>query len=71
MRVARHQSPEGSPAGEQPPEGLTATEQEFYRYLRGLERGRVEQEFVSRERVVAALEQWRGTEWADGGVSWW
>ena len=53
---------EGRPADEQPPEGLTASEKDPYRYLRRLEKGRVEQEFVSRERVVAALEQWRGTD---------
>jgi len=50
--------PEDAPAAEQAPEGLTSAEQDFYRYLRGLERGRVEQEFVPRERVGATLEEW-------------
>ena len=51
--------PESFPAGAQPPEELTCVEQEFYRRLLGLEKGRVEQEFIPRERVVAELEQWR------------
>jgi hypothetical protein len=51
--------PESSPATAQPPEGLTPVEQELYRYLLSLERGRVEQEFVPRERVVAELSHWR------------
>jgi len=51
--------PETTPADEQPPRGLTDIEQEFYRYLHGLGRGRIEQEFVPREHVVAALEKWR------------
>jgi hypothetical protein len=51
---------EGAPADGQALEGLTSAERDFYCYLRGLERGRVEQEFVPRERVVAALEEWRG-----------
>jgi len=50
---------ESFPAGAQPPEGLTWVEQELYRHLLGLEKGRVEQEFIPRERVVAELERWR------------
>jgi hypothetical protein len=49
---------ESRPAGEQPPEGLTATERDLYLHLRKLEKGRIEQEFLPRERVVAALERW-------------
>jgi hypothetical protein len=51
--------PERAPAGEQPPEGLTTAEREFYAHLRALERGRLEQEFVPPERARLALEQWR------------
>jgi hypothetical protein len=49
---------ESRPAGEQSPEGLTASERDFYLHLRKLEKGRIEQEFLPRERVVAALERW-------------
>ena len=49
---------ERRPAGEQPPEGLTAPEKDFYQHLRNLEKGRIEQEFLLRETVVAALESW-------------
>ncbi|MBM0105832.1 hypothetical protein JM946_13915 [Steroidobacter sp. S1-65] len=50
---------ERRPAGAQPSQGLTDAEIELYRYLQGRERGRLEQEFVPRERVIAAIEQWR------------
>jgi hypothetical protein len=60
---------EGAPADGQALEGLTSAERDFYCYLRGLERGRVEQEFVPRERVVAALEEWRGRYPGAGGES--
>jgi hypothetical protein len=50
---------ENSPAATQPPEGLTWVEEEFYRHLLVLDKGRVEQEFIPRECVVVALEQWR------------
>jgi hypothetical protein len=59
---------ESRPAGEQLPAGLTGPEQDLYRYLHGLVRGRVEQEFVPRERVLAELEQWHGTERAEAVV---
>jgi hypothetical protein len=49
---------ESRPAGEQPPEGLTAPEKDLYLHLRKSEKGRMEQEFLPRERVVAALEDW-------------
>lgn len=52
---------ETSPAPELPRERLTPCEQDFYRYLRGLAKGRVEQEFVPPQKVVATLEHWRGT----------
>jgi hypothetical protein len=52
-------------AGEQPPGGLTPIEESFYRYLQKSERGRVEQEFLPHEWVVAAAEKWR---YADGNV---
>lgn len=51
--------PETTPAPEAPPAGLTSSERDFYQYLRGLENGRVEQEFVPPEKVVATLERWR------------
>jgi hypothetical protein len=50
---------EHSPAPEQPPEDLTPAEQDFYRYLRTRERGRVEQEFLPREQVAATLTRWQ------------
>jgi hypothetical protein len=49
---------ESRPADERPPEGLTASERDLYQHLRGLEKGRIEQEFLPREKVVAALEGW-------------
>lgn len=52
---------EGSPADPEPPQGLTAAEADLYRHLRALERGRVEQEFLAREQVLEAIEQWRAT----------
>jgi hypothetical protein len=51
---------EDVPAGERVPEGLTIPEQDLYRYLLGLARGRLEQEFVPREWVLAELEHWNG-----------
>jgi hypothetical protein len=53
---------ESRPAGEEPPTELTDSEQDLYRLLRGLVRGRVEQEFVPRDRVLAELERWRRSE---------
>jgi hypothetical protein len=46
------------PAAEKPPEELTAPERDLYRHLHKLEKGRIEQEFLPRERVVTALEDW-------------
>ncbi len=50
---------ESSPAGEQPPDGLTDPERELYVYLRKLEKGRLEQEIVPRERVMSEFVAWR------------
>lgn len=49
---------EASPADEQPPPGLTVGEQGFYRYLRGLPKGRLEQEFLPRLLVAEELAHW-------------
>jgi hypothetical protein len=49
---------EASPADEQPPPGLTVVEQAFYRYLRGLPKGRLEQEFLPRHLVADELARW-------------
>lgn len=51
--------PEPVPADPTPPTELTATEQDFYRYLQGQERGRLEQEFLPRSLVVETMQQWR------------
>ncbi|MHA7683878.1 Wadjet anti-phage system protein JetD domain-containing protein [Cupriavidus sp. PET2-C1] len=48
------------PAGVEPPEGLTVVERDFYLYLRRQERGRIEQEFLPPDPVVAALIAWHG-----------
>lgn len=45
-------------AGPEPPDGLTGAEQSFYRYLRGLDKGRIEQEFLPGENVVRELSRW-------------
>jgi hypothetical protein len=50
---------ESSPAGEQPPNGLTGSERELYVYLRQLPKGRLEQETVPREQVIAEFMEWR------------
>lgn len=50
---------ESSPAGEQPPNGLTDRERELYLYLRKLEKGRLEQEMVPREQVMTEFVEWR------------
>ncbi|WP_454733423.1 MULTISPECIES: Wadjet anti-phage system protein JetD domain-containing protein [Cupriavidus] len=47
-------------AGAEPPEGLDAAEAAFYQYLCGLERGRLEQEFLPADTVAAALGAWHG-----------
>jgi len=48
------------PAGVETPDGLTVAEGDFYRYLHGQERGRLEQEFLPPEPVAAALRAWHG-----------
>ena len=50
---------ESRPADEQVPNELTAAERELYTRLRQLEKGRVEQEMLPRERVIAELTEWR------------
>jgi hypothetical protein len=50
---------ESWPGPEAVPEGLTAVERELYGYLRGLGRGRLEQEFIPRARVEAVVRGWR------------
>lgn len=50
---------ERSPAGEQLPNGLTDPERELYAYLRKLEKGRLEQEMIPREQVLAEIIKWR------------
>lgn len=41
-----------------PPEGLSFSEAEFYRYLLTQEHGRLEQEYLPRDQVEAALANW-------------
>lgn len=49
---------EDTPASVEPPEGLTVNEQALYRRLRGLKKGRLEQEFLDPEAVAAAFARW-------------
>ena len=44
-----------------PPAPLTTCEKTLYLYLLKCERGRLEQEFISRENVAEALAGWMGT----------
>ena len=53
---------ESSPADEQLPNGLTVPERELYVHLRKLQRGRLEQEMVPREQVMAEFMEWRAGE---------
>jgi hypothetical protein len=57
--AAAHAVAEPVPAGPQPPEGLTPPEDDLYRHLLGLGRGRLEQEFLPMEEVRAAVTGWR------------
>jgi hypothetical protein len=50
---------EGNPAGEQRPGVLSDPEWELYLYLRRLEKGRLEQEMIPRERVMTEFMKWR------------
>lgn len=52
---------EPAPCAEQVPPELSAGERDFFRYLSGLERGRLEQEFLPRELVTDELLRWRAT----------
>ena len=49
---------EPAKALELPPPGLLADEADFYRYLLVQERGRLEQEYLPKEQVERAIEQW-------------
>lgn len=51
---------ERCPAPELVPEGLSPSEREFYGYLRGIERGRLEQEFIPGEVVGRVVMGWWG-----------
>jgi hypothetical protein len=46
-------------AGNEIPQGLTDEEAQFYAYLLSLERGRLEQEYLSVEAVPEALHDWK------------
>lgn len=50
--------PEPITAGSKPPDGLADHEQAFYHYLLGLDKGRIEQEFLPRGTVTHALSLW-------------
>jgi hypothetical protein len=45
-------------AGDQAPEGLNSSEQSLYRYLLSQERGRLEQEFISKTVVRSSIQSW-------------
>ncbi|TXR41422.1 hypothetical protein FVE88_00495 [Ectopseudomonas mendocina] len=49
---------EPAKARESAPPGLLADEADFYRYLLVQERGRLEQEYLPKEQVERAIEQW-------------
>ncbi len=55
-----HAVVEPEPAPTTPPDGLTEVEQALYRQLLGLERGRLEQEFIPDAKVVKTLNSWHG-----------
>ena len=54
---------EGWPGPEGVPEGLTGVEGELYGYLRGVGRGRLEQEFIPRGVVEGVVGGWRVKGW--------
>jgi hypothetical protein len=49
---------EPTTAGPTPADGLAEDEKAFYRYLLGLPKGRIEQEFLPREAVTHVLSHW-------------
>ncbi len=49
---------EATPASEEPPAGLTEKETAFYRHLRSLACGRLEQEFLASQIVHEAVRRW-------------
>lgn len=56
--AARHAVVESVMAGPEPAASLAPCEEELYRHLLICEKGRVEQEFISREGVFSCLELW-------------
>ena len=50
--------PEPITAGPEPPDALSDHEQDFYRHLLGLPKGRLEQEFLPLDTVASALSRW-------------
>jgi len=50
--------PEPVSAGAELPDGLTGREQDFYKHLLDLPRGRIEQEFLPSDTVSYALSRW-------------
>lgn len=52
--------PEAAPASGDPPPGLTPEEADLYRHLLSLERGRLEQEFLSAPHVHRTIRAWVG-----------
>lgn len=59
--------PEPITADPEPPDSLSGHEQDFYRYLFGLPKGRIEQEFLPRETVIHALSRWVNTDFGVPG----
>jgi hypothetical protein len=53
--------PEPITAGPEPPSGLSGHEEDFYRHLLALPKGRLEQEFLPTETVTHALSHWVNT----------
>jgi hypothetical protein len=53
---------EQKPAPSEPPDGLTEEERALYAYLRGLAKGRLEQEFIPPEAVLRAFAGWTASE---------
>ena len=49
-----------STASMDPPAALTGGETELYRFLLSLDRGRLEQEFLSLEHINPAIRAWGG-----------
>jgi len=54
--------PEPNPAGETEPPTLSDAERRLYRHIRGIPKGRLEQEFLPRETVANAIRHWHENE---------